>query len=240
MSTLGPSEKQALLVEYQKLTPTGTPTGIEASIIAKLTSRGFPVRSYGTQEGFAPDHAYLTLLLDACDEGRLENAISQIENIVGIIRALRRDLTLVTQELHARVEGLCGDEMRTLRKEFGVNLHRTAIFPAIPERATRSKTRALHTYGAKITKAKRERINEEKEPQQRCVNLKVRMQNPSAAVSSLVSELGGAFREIDILQLNADIPHIDRAAAYLRSAIASKVLEMYITAPRTNIAPTHS
>lgn len=234
------SEKQALLVEYQKLTPTGTPTGIEASIIAKLTSRGFPVLSYGTQEGFAPDNAYLTLLLDTCDEGRLENAISQIENIIGIIRASKRSLALVTQELHARVEGLSGDEMRTLRKELGVNLHRTAIFPAIPERTTRSKTRALNTHGAKITKAKRERIDEEKEPHQRQVNLKVRIQNPSAAVSSLVSELGGAFRELDILHLNADVPHIDRAAEYLRTEIAPKVSEMYITAPRTNIAPRHS
>ncbi len=232
------SSKNAIFVEYEKLNSSGSPTGIESSILTKLTTRGFPLLSYGTSESKDPSIAYLTLLLGKCESSRLSNAVQQLGNIIGVTRAELRDIDLVTQELRAVVHGLSGEEAKTIRSGLGANLQRTAIFEDIPERSVRTVTRNLAKLQAKICKATKERDPEAKNRQTSRVRLKIRMENPPPAVTLRTEELGGEFRDKDYISLNADVIHIDRLAEYLRQTVSEKLESLTISAPKTYMRRT--
>lgn len=217
---------RAVHVEYQKF------TSAESAIIGTLSSRGFRLLSYGTADAVASNRAFLTILFGQCDERAFGNAIRQIEKIVTVIKAARRSLEKVTQDLHARVLGLTGEEMRTLRNEYGANLHSTALF-RIPERGARRITRGLHETGAKIAKAKREPLPDG--DANHSLLLKVRMENPSSAVAMKVQEYGGTFRNMDYVRLTADVLHVQRLADHIRSSLLEKVEYMSVSAPRASL-----
>jgi len=244
---------RALLVEYHRQHTGGATTGAEASILGMLSSRGFPVQSYGTAHGKDSAFAYLTILLGECDESRFKNVLQQLGKIVTVMRAESRDLMHVTQDLNARITGLTDKERGHFRTKHTAHIHRTALF-VTPERAARSITRDLLHVGANFADVVRIDLNQpieaaqERTVQEACALfgeytfpaghhlLKIRMRQPNTEVEHRVSERSGKFRSMEYVRKTGDVPHVENLASSLRSPeYAARVEYLTVGAPRTSV-----
>lgn len=213
--------QHVVVVGYQKWHGHGkSPTGVEAEVFAKLTSRGYRVISIGTIEGKDPSRSRLTLVIEADSDQRFTNALQQIRGIIPVIEAKEKNPLDAFQHLAARVVHATQEEMKLLQSMGKVD---QSVSIATSQREKRRPAREMLLYGATITNRSEKPLGTEH------FAVKLRLRNMSEAVRQRVAELKGTISPRAKVTLTADVRQVQRLANYLRE-FGDRLLSLDISA----------
>jgi acetolactate synthase small subunit len=201
-------KQRVVVVEYQKWQGCGrSPTGVEAAVFAKLTSRGYRVISIGTIEGKDAARSRLTLVIEVDSDQRFRNALAQIQGIIPVIEVKEKGPLDAFQHLTARVRNITPEEMDNLQSMGKVD---QSVSFVTSKREKRRPAREMLKCGARITNRSEKPVGAEH------FSVKLRLRNMSESVRCCIAELRGTISPRVKVTLTADVQHVQKLAEYLR------------------------